>query len=148
MSIEKTLQDLTTAINNLASAFADKQALAPKAPVITSAGAVQHFAVAAAPVQQPTPSSVIAQPAAPAMPPPPTFVMPTAAPAPVAPTVPFADPKGLLQYVMDAYKAMGPQKGAGIQNVLTSLGVGNINDVKAEQYAALYAGVEQLKQGA
>lgn len=82
------------------------------------------------------------------MPAPPSFAAP--APAPVvqqAPAVPFSDGQGLIAYVMDAYKAMGPTKGAGIQGVLTSIGVANINDVKPEQYATLYAGVEALKRG-
>jgi hypothetical protein len=77
------------------------------------------------------------------MPPPPSFVTPVA--APVQAGVPFTDAKGLLDYVMGSYKAMGAAKGAGIQGVLTSLGLANINDVKPEQYAALYAGVESLK---
>ena len=88
---------------------------------------------------------------APAMPAPPTFAPPSfAAPAPVvqqASAVPFSDGQGLIAYVMDAYKSMGPTKGAGIQGVLTSIGVANINDVKPEQYGTLYAGVEALKRG-
>lgn len=46
---------------------------------------------------------------------------------------------------MTSYKALGPQKGAQIQNVLTSLAYTNISDVKPEHYAALYQGVEALK---
>ena len=76
-------------------------------------------------------------PAAPAMPAPPSF----AAPAPVVQQAsrgaPFSDGQGLIAYVMDAYKSMGPTKGAGIQGVLTSIGVANINDVKPEQYGTL-----------
>lgn len=80
---------------------------------------------------------------APVMPAPPTFEAP--APAPVASAVPFHDGKSLIDYVMGVYKVLGPQKGAGIQNVLTSLGYQNINDVKSEHYAALHAGIEALK---
>ena len=58
---------------------------------------------------------------------------------------PFTDGKGLIDYVMASYKALGPQKGANIQGVLTGMGYQNINDVKPEHYAALYAGVEALK---
>ena len=77
------------------------------------------------------------------MPAPPSF---QAAPPAAAPTgAPFSDPKGLIDYVMSAYKALGPQKGAQIQQVLTGLGYGNINDVKPEHYGALHAGVEALK---
>ena len=68
--------------------------------------------------------------------------MPAAAPA-----APFADQAGLIAYVMGAYKVMGAQKGAQIQNVLTGIGVQNINDVKPEQYGALYQGIEALKRG-
>jgi hypothetical protein len=46
---------------------------------------------------------------------------------------------------MGAYKAMGAQKGAMIQTVLTGLGYQNINDVKPEHYAALHQGIEALK---
>jgi hypothetical protein len=66
-----------------------------------------------------------------------------AAPAPTG--APFSDGKGLIDYVMGAYKALGPQKGALIQGVLTSMGYQNINDVKPEHYGALFAGVEALK---
>ena len=118
---------------------------------------VAHVTAAPAPVQAPiaqvaqvaAPVSVVQAPvvqavvAAPAMPAPPTFATP--APAQVLQGAPFTDGKGLLDYVMSASKAMGAAKGAGIQGVLTSLGLANINDVKPEQYAALYAGVEALK---
>ena len=77
------------------------------------------------------------------MPAPPTFSAP--APAPVASGVPFGDQKGLVTYVMGSYQSMGPQKGAQIQQVLLQMGCQSINEVKSEQYAALYAGVEALK---
>jgi hypothetical protein len=67
------------------------------------------------------------------------------APAPVATGAPFSDGKGLIDYVMGAYKALGPQKGALIQGVLTGMGYQNINDVKNEHYSTLFAGVEALK---
>ena len=79
------------------------------------------------------------------MPAPPAFVASAPAAAPVASGAPFTDGKGLIDYVMGAYKAMGPQKGAQIQGVLTGLGYQNINDVKPEHYGALFQGVEQLK---
>jgi hypothetical protein len=59
----------------------------------------------------------------------------------------FADHKMMMKFVMDSYQAMGPEKGKNIQNVLNSIGVHNINDVKPEHYAALHAGVEALKNG-
>jgi len=97
------------------------------------------------------PAPVVAAPApvvaAPAMPAPPAFMAaPVAAPAPAAFIVaPFTDGKGLIDYVMSAYKALGAAKGANIQGVLTGMGYQNINDVKPEHYAALFAGVEALK---
>jgi len=79
------------------------------------------------------------------MPAPPTFAAVPAAPVPVATGAPFSDGKGVIDYVMASYKALGPQKGAQIQGVLTGLGYANINEVKPEMYGALYAGVEALK---
>ena len=103
---------------------------APVAPVVN----VPSPPVFAAPAPV-TPAAV--------MPPPPVF----AAPAPVAPVVnvPFTDGKGLIDYVMKSYSEMGTEKGAGIGNVLNQLGYKNINDVKPEHYAALFAGIEGLK---
>jgi hypothetical protein len=78
------------------------------------------------------------------MPAPPTFApaAPVAAPSAAAP---FTDAKGLIDFVMAAYRVMGPQKGAQIQTVLTGLGYANINDIKQSDYAALFAGIEALK---
>ena len=78
------------------------------------------------------------------MPAAPSFQPVAAAPTATS-SAPFSDPKGLIDYVMSAYKALGPQKGAQIQQVLTGLGYGNINDVKPEHYGQLFAGVEALK---
>ena len=135
MSIEKTISDLTAAVTALTAAINAKS------------GAVVGAGTATVP-QAPAPVAPVAQapvfqaPAA-QMPAPPSF----AAPAPVPAGAPFSDGQGLIAYVMDAYKSMGPTKGAGIQGVLTSIGVANINDVKPEQYGTLYAGVEALKRG-
>ena len=140
MSIEKTISDLTAAVTALTAAINAKS------------GAVVGAGTATVP-QAPAPVAPVAQapvfqaPAA-QMPAPPSFAAPApAAPAPVPAGAPFSDGQGLIAYVMDAYKSMGPTKGAGIQGVLTSIGVANINDVKPEQYATLYAGVEALKRG-
>lgn len=130
MSLESKIEELTQAVHLLAKALGSAGS-AVLAPV-----AVQ----APAPVAAPAP--VVA---APAMPAPPAFVTPAPAAAPAASGAPFADGKGLIDYVMGAYKAMGPQKGAQIQGVLTGLGYQNINDVKPEHYGALHAGVEALK---
>jgi len=126
MSIEQAIIDNTAALNRVAA--------------LLQAGAVA-IPQAAAPV---------AAPAVASMPAPPTFTMPPAA-APVAPPAPagapFTDPQGLMNYTMAAYQEMGAAKGAAIQQVLASLGHANMNDVKPEQYAQFYAGVEALKRG-
>ena len=129
--------------------------------------AVHEKVVNVAPVVAvaPAPAPVVVAPvAAPAMPAPPVFtqtapipvvpvtVTPTpvvsAAPAPVVASpsekAPFADAKGLIDFVMSSYKALGPQKGSGIQGVLTQLGYSNINDVNPTHYDALFAGIKAL----
>lgn len=75
------------------------------------------------------------------MPPPPVFTSEPATPA----ALPFTDSASLVAYVMGVYRQIGPAKGAGIQNVLTSVGATNLTDVKPEQYAAFHAGIEALK---
>ena len=135
MSLEQKIEALTAAVTALTAKLESSNVAAPAPVAPTPAPVVQ-----AAPVAAPVTVSVTA---APAMPAPPSFVMP--APAPVASGAPFTDGKGLIDYVMGAYKALGPQKGAMIQGVLTGLGYQNINDVKPEHYAALHTGVEGLK---
>jgi len=115
-----------------------------------------------APAPAPVVQAVAAIAPAPVMPAPPVFTAPVApapAPIPAAPVItaapapataspsekaPFVDAKGLIDFVMSAYKALGPQKGAGIQGVLTGLGYQNINDVNPSHYDALYAGIKAL----
>ena len=135
MSLEAKIEALTAAVIALTAKLKSSNVAAPAPVAPTPAPVVQ-----AAPVAAPVTVSVTA---APAMPAPPSFVMP--APAPAASGAPFSDGKGLIDYVMGAYKALGPQKGALIQGVLTGLGYQNINDVKPEHYAALHTGVEGLK---
>ena len=135
MSLEAKIEALTQAVIAL-TAKLESTNVAPAAPVVNPAPA--PAAPAPAPVAAPAPAA-----AALAMPAPPTFQPAPAAPAPTG--APFSDPKGLIDYVMSAYKALGPQKGAQIQQVLTGLGYGNINDVKPEHYGALHAGVEALR---
>ncbi len=135
MSLEAKIELLTEAVTRLIDALNAQQTVivAPSAP------APQVVQVKeATPVQE-----VVQVAAAPAMPAPPVFVAPVVEVAPTG--APFTDGKGLIDYVMSAYKAMGAQKGAGIQNVLVSLGYQNINDVKPEHYGALFQGIEALK---
>jgi hypothetical protein len=137
MSLELKIEALTQAVIAL-TAKLESSNVAPAAPVAPApAPVVQVAPVVAAPV--------VAAPVAPAMPAPPAFVAPAPAPAPVTGGAPFSDGKGLIDYVMGAYKALGAAKGSQIQTVLTGLGYSNINDVKPEHYGQLFAGVEALK---
>jgi pyruvate dehydrogenase E2 component (dihydrolipoamide acetyltransferase) len=140
MSLELKIEALTAAVTALTAQLQAGNVAAPAPVAPAPAPVVQAAPVAAAPAPVAVPAPVAA---APAMPAPPSFAAPVA--APVATGAPFSDPKGLIDYVMGAYKALGPQKGALIQGVLTGLGYQNINDVKPEHYAALHTGVEALK---
>ena len=137
MSLENKIEALTAAVIAL-TAKLESSNVAPAAPVAPAPAPVVEVApVVAAPLVQ-----------APAMPAAPVFTAPViaaSAAAPVATGAPFSDGKGLIDYVMASYKALGAAKGANIQGVLVSLGYQNINDVKPEHYGALFAGVEALK---
>jgi len=139
MSLESKIEALTAAVVAL-TAKLESNNVAPAAPVAQVAPVAA--APAPAPVAAPAPAPVAAAPVMPAAP---SFQAPVAAPAAAPTGAPFSDPKGLIDYVMGAYKALGPQKGAMIQSVLTQLGYANINDVKPEHYGNLFAGVEALK---
>ena len=137
MSLEAKIDLLTEAVTRLIDAINGQTTIvAPTAP------APQVQPVKEVEVVQVV-EQVVAPTPAPAMPAPPVF----AAPVPEAqPTgAPFTDGKGLIDYVMGAYKQMGAEKGAKIQNVLMSLNYSNINDVKPEHYGALFQGIEALK---
>lgn len=98
------------------------------------------------PVAMPAPvveAPVIETPAAPVMPAAPTF-KPVAA-EPAGAKAPFTDGKGLIDYVMTVYKELGAEKGAGIQGVLTEMGLANVNEVRATEYDTFFAKVEALK---
>lgn len=140
MSLELKIEALTAAVIALTAKLESGTVtpaptyIAPPPMVVTPAivpAAVMQLQVAA-------PSPVMAMPA------PPAFMAAPVA-APVAAGAPFTDGKGLIDYVMSAYKALGAARGANIQGVLTGMGYQNINDVKPEHYAALFAGVEALK---
>ena len=134
MSLESKIEALTAAVAQLTAVMhAGNATVQQAAPVVQAPPA----AAPVVPVAPPVVAPVVA-----AMPAPPTFA---AAPAPVAPAAPFATPQELMQYVMTAYQAMGPAKGAQIQQILTHLGCTNINEVKPEQYGQLHTHIEQLK---
>ena len=78
---------------------------------------------------------------------------PIAAPVPAAPvaSVPAA-PAGvptsiaeLQRYVMETYKAIGPEKGASIQAIITACGVANINEINPAHFGYVFEQVERLK---
>jgi hypothetical protein len=134
MSIELKIEALTAAITALTATIAAYGTGARPLP----SDAVQ----VAAPVPAPAPV-VVPQPV-PVAPAP--VVAPVASVASVAAApAPFADAKGLIQYVMDVYRAVGPAKGQEIQAILTGMGYANINDVKAEHYAEFHGKVEALR---
>ena len=134
-----------------------KQAVAEVVNVTAPAAPVQAPApapVAPAPVNSPAPlvmPAVVQAVAANAMPAPPVFPTVAPAPAPVAPApvaapaAPFSDHAGMIQYVMNKYKELGPQKGQNIQQVLSAMGCNTINEVKPDAYGQFFAAVEAIK---
>lgn len=138
MSLESKIEALTTAVNQLIAVMSAGSASVPQHAPGTQASVAAPVAVA--PVAPPVAAPVVQMTA-------PSFTAPVATPvaAPAPAAAPFSNPQELMQYVMGAYQAMGPQKGANIQGILHSLGHANINDVKPEQYGQLYVAIEQLK---
>ena len=92
-------------------------------------------------VEAPAPAPAPVVEAAPVMPAAPTFEPVVEA----AGKAPFTDGKGLIDYVMTAYKEMGAEKGAKIQGVLTEMGLQNVNELRPTEYDAFYTKVEALK---
>ena len=129
-SIAKSLESI--ALSQLHSRGLDKPVAAP---------------VEAAPA--PTPAPVAAPVEAAPAPAVPAFAMPlpaaAPAPAPAASAAPFTDGKGLMEYVMGKYRALGPVKGGMIQNVLSEIGCKNINEVQPAQYGEFHARVEAIQ---
>lgn len=141
MYLEQQLQKLTDAVTQLILVIESQKLPVAQLPIVEQVAPTP--VVAPPPVLNAVPVISVPTPVTPAavMPPPPVFATPV---APVV-NVPFSDGKGLIDYVMKSYSEMGTEKGAGIGNVLNQLGYKNINDVKPEHYAALFAGIEGLK---
>ena len=137
MSLELEIQKLTDAVQELTGAIETLMQRPVAEPV--AAPAPEPVVEAPAPVAAPA-----APVAAPVMPAAPTFE-PPAPTAPAASKAPFTDGKGLITYVMDVYKQLGAEKGAGIQGVLTEMGLTNVNDVRPTEYDTFFAKVEALK---
>ena len=143
MSLENNLASIAKSLELIAAALTAKNAnptpiTAPAQPVSVPVAAV--------------PAPVVAAPVMPALP---VFQAPvpvvTPVPAPVVAPVqaltpsPFADKNAMMDFVMTSYRALGAEKGAKIQDVLTTIGYKNINDVPVEKWADLKAGIEGLK---
>lgn len=153
MSLEAKIEALTDAVTHLTAVIVRIEAAQGAPAPAVAAAPVVTAPVAPPVVDAPAPfvQTPVVQAPAVNMPPPPSFAAPVVPPVVAAPApagVPFNDAKGLMAYVMASYQTLGPQKGAQIQTILSGLGVQNINDVKPEQYAALYNGIEQLKGAA
>ena len=143
MSLENNLASIAKSLELIAAALTAKNA--NPTPITAPAQPVSVPVVA-------VPAPVVAAPVMPALP---VFQAPvpvaTPVPAPVVAPVqaltpsPFADKNAMMDFVMTSYRALGAEKGAKIQDVLTTIGYKNINDVPVEKWADLKAGVEGLK---
>ena len=132
--LEVKIEELTKAVIALTELIGKIEAgktVVESAPVIVKAEKP-------APVVE-APASVVES--APVMPAAPTFEPVVEA----AGKAPFTDGKGLIDYVMTAYKEMGAEKGAKIQGVLTEMGLQNVNELRPTEYDAFYTKVEALK---
>ena len=137
MSLELEIQKLTDAVQELTGAIETLM----QRPVAEPVAAPAPVPVVEAPAPVAAPAAPVAAPVMPAAP---TFE-PPAPTAPAASKAPFTDGKGLITYVMDVYKQLGAEKGAGIQGVLTEMGLTNVNDVRPTEYDTFFAKVEALK---
>lgn len=141
MSLELEIQKLTDAVQELTGAIETLMQRPVAEPVVAPVPAPAPAPVVEAPAPVAAPAAPVAVPVMPAAP---TFEPPAPA-APVASKAPFTDGKSLITYVMDVYKQLGAEKGAGIQGVLTEMGLTNVNDVRPTEYDTFFAKVEALK---
>ena len=119
------------------SAAKVKEIVAAPAPVVAAKKPVEVDIPVLVPTKVEAP--VVAAPI------PAVIIAPVVVPAAPVATCPITNGKELMDFVMSAFKAMGPEKGARIQEVLQSIGCAAINEVRPDQYAALHAGIEALK---
>ena len=146
MSLEAKIDNLSAVIEKLISVLESNAVTPTPTPVVkeepvavVAAPAAPQAVPAPAPTQMPAPP-VFEPVAAPVTPPEVAEVM-----AEQAKKAPFDTAKGLVDYVMSAYREMGPAKGQGIQKVLVLAGYQNINDVKPEHYFEVWTGIEKLR---
>ena len=133
--LETKIEALTQAVIALTELIGKIEAGKTVEPVIVEKPLVKVPPV----VEAPAPAPVVE--AAPVMPAAPSFEPVVEA----AGKAPFTDGKGLIDYVMTAYKEMGAEKGAKIQGVLTEMGLQNVNELRPTEYDAFYTKVEALK---
>lgn len=138
--LETKIQDLTNAVITLTDLI--RKIEEGKEGKTAEPVKVKELASVAKPVVEAVPV-VEAPQAAPVMPAAPTFE--PACPTHDAAKAPFTDGKGLIDYVMTAYKEMGAEKGAQIQGVLVEMGLQNVNELRPTEYDAFFAKVEALK---
>ena len=156
MSLENNLASIAKSLELIAAALTAKNAN----PTPITAPITTPITAPAQPVSVPVaavPAPVVAAPVMPTLP-----VFTPAAPTPTAPVMaiptpvavaaptpavasPFSDKNAMMDFVMTSYRALGAEKGAKIQDVLTTIGYKNINDVPVEKWADLKAGIEGLK---
>ena len=146
MSLENNLASIAKSLELIATALTQKNA--NPTPITAPAQPVPVAAVPAPVVAAPVmPALPVFTPAAPT-PTVPVMAIPTpvavAAPTPVSAS-PFSDKNAMMDFVMTSYRALGAEKGAKIQDVLTTIGYKNINDVDPAQWGALKSGIEALK---
>lgn len=128
-------------------AVAEKVQITPVAPVVATPAPITIAPIPVA-APAPIPDPVVAAPIPTPVPAPVAQPAIIATPSATAGVCPIVDPKSLIKYVMDMYRELGKISQAHamkIQDVMTSLGIANINDTKPEQYAALWSGIETLK---
>lgn len=153
MSLESEIQKLNANIERLCTLMQGRteqqaptleQHLPKQVQQPQAAPQVQQATPAPTPTPTPTQQAPQTQ-----MPAPPSFA-PQAQPqqAPQTNGAPFSDAKGLHDYIMTSYKAMGPARGAQIQQVLNTMGYQNVADVNPLHYGEFHKQIEALKASA
>lgn len=152
MSLEDKIAELTTAIinlNNVIVTLPDHIKVTPENTIDVQNSIPAPVVIASSPDVMKAQDIVgipDVQPIAP-----PVFVFNEPAPvvqaAPVQQSAPFTDITGLQNYLIEAYKTLGPEKGSKIQGVVTALGCNGINEIKVEDYPVVFKQVEALKNG-
>lgn len=147
MSIETDLSSIAKSLGLIAAALSAKQsAVATPAPA-----PVQEATKVVAPVEVPAVTP------APVMPPVPVFtqavptptvtevVHPVVAAPVIAVASPFKTRNEFSQYVIDAFKSMGPEKGMQIQQILADMGHTNISHVPEDQWLTIKTKIDGLR---